>query len=155
MSSRAMASSYETRKKNLNALCVRRGWTSRKNPDAGSPAELVIRLGRSSSFWSNRLQGSRDIGAELAREIEERLDLPKYSLDGDEDSSDYVSVSKLTVEVGAGPGRVVEIVEEAGTLQFRRDFLRNAGVSPANAAIVTVRGASMEPTIKGVFGKGC
>lgn len=148
MSIRGMSSASETRKNNLNALCVRRGWVSRKNPGAGSPAELVIRLGRTSSFWSNRLQGSRDIGAELAREIEEKLDLPKYSLDGDEESSDFVGVSKLTVEVGAGPGRLVEIVEEAGTLQFRRDFLRSAGVSQSNAAIVTVKGASMEPTIK-------
>lgn len=148
MSIRSMSSLSEIRKHNLNALCVRRGWVSRKNPDTGSPSDLVNLLGRSSSFWSNRLQGSRDIGAELAREIEEKLDLPKYSLDGDEESSDFVGVSILTVEVGAGPGRPVEIVEEAGTLQFRRDFLRNAGVNPANAAIVKVKGASMEPTIK-------
>lgn len=148
MSIRGMSSLSEIRKHNLNALCVRRGWVSRKNPDTGSPSDLVNLLGRSSSFWSNRLQGSRDIGAELAREIEEKLDLPKYSLDGDEESSDFVSVSLLAVELGAGPGRVVEIVEEAGTLQFRRDFLRNAGVSPANAAVVSVKGASMEPTIK-------
>lgn len=136
------------RRKSLNALCIRRGWESRKTPGVGSASELVKRLGRSSSFWSDRLTGARDIGAELAREIEEKLDLTKYSLDGDEDVSDFVQVARLSVEVGAGPGRPVTVIEELGALQFRRDFLRSVGVSPANAAIVTVKGLSMDPTIK-------
>lgn len=143
-----MSDSQEIRRTNLNALCVRRGWVSRKNPDQGSPSDLMTRLGRTSSYWSDRLRGLKAIGPDTAREIEEKLDLPKYSLDGDEESSDFVGVAKLSVEVGAGPGRVVEVIEEAGILQFRRDFLRSAGVSSANAAIVSVKGASMEPTIK-------
>lgn len=143
-----MSDSSEIRRINLNALCVRRGWTSRKNPEQGSPSELVLRLERTPSFWSDRLTGKKTIGAELAREIEEKLDLPKYTLDGDEDQSDFVAVSRLSVEVGAGPGRAPGLVEEVGALQFKRDFLRAAGVSALNAAIVTVVGTSMEPTIK-------
>jgi len=52
--------------------------------------ELISWLCRSSSFWSYRLTGRRPIGAKLAREIEEALNLPKYSLDGDEEHSDFV-----------------------------------------------------------------
>lgn len=137
-----------TRIANLNALCVKRGWISREHPERGSAAELIKRLGRSNSFWSDRLRGVREIGAVLAREIEAGLDLPKYSLDGDEDSSDFVSVSRLSVEVGAGPGRVASVIEELGSLQFRRDFLRSAGVGASSAAIINVKGSSMEPTIK-------
>lgn len=137
-----------TRIANLNALCIKRGWISRKNPDLGSASELIKRLGRTNSFWSDRLRGEREIGPDLAREIESTLDLPKYSLDGDEDSSDFVSVSRLSVEVGAGPGRVTSVIEELGSLQFRRDFLRSAGVGASSAAIINVKGSSMEPTIK-------
>ena len=60
---------------------------------------------------------------------------------------EFVQVHRLSVEVGAGPGRALDIVESLGLLQFRRDFLRAAGVSPINAAVVQVVGTSMEPTI--------
>lgn len=66
-----------------------------------------------------------------------------------EDSdNDFVPVSRLSVEVGAGNGRAVGVTTSLGLLQFRRDFLRTAGVSPLNAAVVTVKGMSMEPTIR-------
>ncbi|WP_289241826.1 S24 family peptidase [Delftia sp.] len=65
----------------------------------------------------------------------------------DADSSEFVEVARLSVEVGAGPGRVNDIVEKMGILHFRRDFLKSAGVSPENAAIVSVKGTSMEPSI--------
>ncbi len=143
-----MSEMSEIRRKNLNAYCLRQGWVSVKRADLGSPQELLTRLGRTSSFWSDRLNARKTIGAELAREIEETLSLPKYSLDGDEENSDFVPVGMLNVELGAGPGRAVHVVEEVGKLHFRRDFLRSAGVSPANAAIVEVNGTSMEPTIR-------
>lgn len=77
-----------------------------------------------------------------------RVDLDSL-LRGSVDASDedFVTVTRLNVQVGAGPGRAVGVVEEVGLLQFRRDFLRSAGVSAGNAAIVTVKGTSMEPTI--------
>lgn len=67
---------------------------------------------------------------------------------GTDSDNDFVPVVRLSVEVGAGNGRPVGIVNALGQLQFRRDFLRSAGVSPINAAIVTVKGMSMEPTIR-------
>jgi hypothetical protein len=72
-----------TRRERLNDLCVQRGWISQKSPGIGSASELVKRVGRSSSFWSSRLAGQnpRPIGEEVAREIEQKLDLPRYYLD--------------------------------------------------------------------------
>jgi hypothetical protein len=78
-----MADLSDTRRKNLNALCVRRGWVSQKNPLIGSPAKLIEVLGRTSSFWSDRLKpDGKPIGEDLAREIEQKLELGDYALDG-------------------------------------------------------------------------
>lgn len=67
--------------------------------------------------------------------------------EAEESTPDFIAVSHLSVEVGAGPGRINDVVEEVGTLQFRRDFLRSFGVSPKHSAVVNVVGTSMEPTI--------
>ena len=141
-----MSDTSNIRCANLNALCLRLGWTSRKGDNSGSPSELINRLGRTSSYWSDRLRGRKPIGAKLAREIEEALNLPKYSLDGDEEHSDFVQVSQLSVSVDSDVGSA--LVAELGALQFRRDFLRSVGVSAVNAALVHVAGTSMEPTIR-------
>ncbi|MFG0600190.1 S24 family peptidase [Delftia sp. WSY_4] len=141
-----MSDTSNIRCANLNALCLRLGWTSRKGDNSGSPSELINRLGRTSSYWSDRLRGRKPIGAKLAREIEEALNLPKYSLDGDEEHSDFVHVSQLSVGVDSDVGSA--LIAELGALQFRRDFLRSVGVSAVNAALVHVAGTSMEPTIR-------
>lgn len=47
-----MADSF-IRRGNLNALCVRLGWVSRRAKQLGSPSELINRLGQLSSFWSD------------------------------------------------------------------------------------------------------
>jgi phage repressor protein C with HTH and peptisase S24 domain len=143
-----MSDTSKIRCANLNALCLRLGWTSRKGESSGSPSELINRLGRSSSYWSDRLQGRKPIGARVAREIEEVLNLPKYSLDGDEEHSDFVQVSQLSIGVSEEPEAESTLVAELGALQFRRDFLRSVGVSGVNAALVHVAGTSMEPTFR-------
>lgn len=77
-----MTETEELRRLNLNAFCVRKGWVSAKTPDRGSPTKLVELLGRTSSFWSDRLGGARPIKADLAREIEEAVDgLSQFDLD--------------------------------------------------------------------------
>lgn len=147
-SSALMSDTQNIRRENLNALCLRHGWVSHKSTHLGSPSELVNRLGRSSSFWSDRLTGRKSIGAELAREIEETLNLPKYSLDGDEIYSDFIEVSLLSVDTAPDLSSEKTLVAQVGALQFRREFLRSLGVSPVNAALVQMAGVGMEPTIR-------
>ncbi|MBS3018564.1 hypothetical protein DJFAAGMI_01296 [Comamonas sp. PE63] len=64
------------------------------------------------------------------------------------DEQEFTAVSRLSVSGDAIPGRTNGVVEMVSSLQFRRDFLRAVGVSPANAAVVTMAGTSMEPTIR-------
>ncbi|MCZ2496409.1 hypothetical protein GN316_06540 [Xylophilus sp. Kf1] len=61
---------------------------------------------------------------------------------------DFIQVPRLNVSAGAGPGRLSSVVEEDGSLQFRLDFLQSVSVQSKYAAIINVRGGSMEPTIK-------
>lgn len=60
---------------------------------------------------------------------------------------DFADVRMLDVKASAGHGSVPHIEEELGVLKFRRDWLRAVGVSESNAVVITVKGASMEPTI--------
>lgn len=132
---------------NLNRECLRRGWISRKDPESGSPSDLVRLLGRSSSFWSDRLRGLKPISTDLAYEIEDALDLGRLTLAGDEESQ-FVSVQRINTRLSAGHGAAPQIEEVIGHLKFARDFLRSCGVQPANARVVDVRGHSMDPSIK-------
>lgn len=85
-----MTETEELRRANLNAFCVRKGWVSAKTPDRGSPTKLVELLGRTSSFWSDRLGGARPIKADLAREIEEAVDgLGQFDLDRGSQKADH------------------------------------------------------------------
>jgi hypothetical protein len=66
----------------LNAFCLQKGWVSKKDQSKGSPSELVARLGRSSSFWSDRLSGRKPISTDLAYEIEDALQMDRLALAG-------------------------------------------------------------------------
>ena len=79
----------------------------------------------------------------LAGEIE---GLARHAVEAPTDD-EFADVRRLDVKVAAGHGSVPYLEEELGALKFRRDFLRSIGVSEANAVVVTVTGASMEPTI--------
>lgn len=132
---------------NLNAECVRRGWISKKDSNRGSPSELMKVLGRSSSFWSDRLNGLKPISTDLAYEIEDALELGRLGLVGNHEA-DFLDVPRINVEVAAGDGSVPHIEDVIGHLKFARSFLRSCGVQASSARVVDVRGASMEPTIK-------
>ncbi len=67
-----MQSDVDVRAENLNKIVAAKGWR---------PVDLVAKLGRSASFWSDRLSGRRPIGEKLARSIEEGLGLSRYGLD--------------------------------------------------------------------------
>lgn len=84
-----------------------------------------------------------DFSPRLAAEIE---GLARHATDSNPDE-EFADVRRLDVKVAAGHGLVPYLEEELGALKFRRDFLRATGVSEANAVVVTVCGASMEPTI--------
>lgn len=131
----------------LNEYCVQQGWISRKNPSIGSPSALKARLGRSDSFWSDLLRGEKSFSADLAREIEKDLGLPRYYLEDEQQHSPFEEVKRVSAAFSAGPGANPGVFEEIGTLSFRRDFLTACGVSPESARVVDVKGFSMEPTI--------
>lgn len=84
-----------------------------------------------------------DFSPRLAGEIE---GLARHAVEAPTDD-EFADVRRLDVKVAAGHGCVPYLEEELGALKFRRDFLRSIGVSEANAVVVTVQGASMEPTI--------
>lgn len=84
-----------------------------------------------------------DFSPRLAGEIE---GLARHAVEASTDD-EFADVRRLDVKVAAGHGSVHYLEEELGALKFRRDFLRSIGVSEANAVVVTVTGASMEPTI--------
>jgi len=63
---------------------------------------------------------------------------------------EYALVPRLMVRAAAGAGAVNYEIEEIpdAMLAFRRDWLRQHGVDPRFAAIITAYGDSMEPTIR-------
>ncbi|HML81067.1 MAG TPA: hypothetical protein PKE37_04775 [Thiomonas arsenitoxydans] len=69
---------------NLKLITDLRGW---------GPVDCVRAMGRTPSFWSDRITGRHNIGAKLARDIEERLGLPRYWLDEDRTVQTVLSAS--------------------------------------------------------------
>lgn len=64
-------------------------------------------------------------------------------------SSDHVAmVMRLSVEVSAGPGAIVEHDDPLDFVAFPEPWLRRRGINPRTARVLTVRGDSMEPTIR-------
>lgn len=57
----------------FRAECDARGWSG--------PTDLKARLGRSASFWSDLLHGRKSFGEKLARDIEQKMGLPRNTLD--------------------------------------------------------------------------
>ena len=66
----------ELRLRNLQALADAKGW---------KPADFVREVGKSPSYWSDMLRGSKGFGESVAREVEEKVGLPRVWLDQDHD----------------------------------------------------------------------
>lgn len=64
------------------------------------------------------------------------------------DGQDFAAIPRVDAEASAGQGAVNDDVEVVGTMAFRRDWLRDHGVKPERALLVTVTGDSMTPSIQ-------
>lgn len=60
----------------------------------------------------------------------------------------WSTIPLYDVEAAAGPGAVVEREKVLAWLAFRDDWLRDREIRPGRAAIIQVRGDSMEPFIR-------
>jgi phage repressor protein C with HTH and peptisase S24 domain len=84
-----------------------------------------------------------DFSPRLAEEIY-ALTLPN---EGNEED-DFTQVRRVDVSLSAGHGALVFEEPSKSALTFRRSFLQEIGVTPKNAVIVTVKGHSMDPTLR-------
>lgn len=108
----------------------------------------------------NVLRGAKKSGTPLnrAKEICEALGLelyfgPRRSPDPSPpppiavDGEDFTTIKRVAAEASAGPGALNGDAEVVGSLAFRKDWLRDRGVKPEKALLVTVTGESMKPSI--------
>ena len=61
---------------------------------------------------------------------------------------EFVLVPRYNVEASAGSGSLVGVESEIGKLAFRRDWLRQKGLSDKDLVVIRVTGDSMSPTIR-------
>ncbi|MDX1974569.1 MAG: S24 family peptidase [Rickettsiales bacterium] len=62
--------------------------------------------------------------------------------------NDYVTISRLLVDISAGGGTIVSREEEGEQYYFRKQWIReHLGVTPSDLRMLHVRGDSMEPTL--------
>ncbi len=128
---------------------------------SGSTNAFAKKCGLPATSIRQYLEGSIP-GADKVAQIAERNGVsllwlvtgqgPMRRLEGSEKPTegfdDFRMVPRLNVAASAGQGAVVEREDEDGLIAFRADWLRRRGVSPAAARALTVRGDSMEPTIR-------
>ncbi|VVD95940.1 peptidase S24 [Pandoraea iniqua] len=67
--------------------------------------------------------------------------------DGESMPPDFAMLRRLDVKASAGNGNLVFYETEKGRLAFRRDFLKQSGVSEREAVVIYADGLSMEPRI--------
>ena len=135
------------RRERFRDYCRSRGWfleeANRWNGSAVSAA-----TGKPTQKVSDLLNGHGSFGSKIARELELALSLPEGTFDGLASDDEFAHVPRVDVSVSAGHGALVYEEGQNTSLSFRRSFLREIGVSPSTAVVVTVKGHSMEPTIR-------
>jgi SOS-response transcriptional repressor LexA len=121
---------------------------------------LAQQMGKGQSTVANMLNGHMAITLSAARVFAKVIgcDIAEFSLRLGAEAAktaevvrtegDFAEIKMTDVKVSAGHGSIPHLEEELGTLKFRRDFLRSVGANETSAVIVTVRGHSMDPTIK-------
>lgn len=73
------------------------------------------------------------------------LDLPESALGAPPPDESGFTVPRLAVEASAGPGASPDDEEATGTATLDAALARSLGLSPGRAAVIRVRGSSMEP----------
>lgn len=63
------------------------------------------------------------------------------------DHEDFAAIPRVDARLAAGAGALNGEVSMQGALAFRQDWLRERGISPAQACLLTVAGDSMAPTL--------
>ncbi|MGK8232579.1 helix-turn-helix transcriptional regulator [Roseovarius sp. MS2] len=106
----------------------------------------------------NVLRSEKQDGPTLnrAREIAEALDLDFYIGPKREtgtvyttqiDHEDFAAIPRVDARLAAGAGAMNGDVSLQGALAFRLDWLRERGIAPAQACLLTVAGDSMSTTL--------
>jgi hypothetical protein len=135
------------RRERFRDYCKSRGWHA-PDSDRWNVTAISAHTGKPTQKVSDLLNGHGSFGAKIAREIEVPLGLPEGFLDGLSSDDDFSLVPRVDVKVSAGHGELVIDEGQRSALSFRRSFLRDIGVSPSSAVVVSVKGHSMEPTIR-------
>lgn len=134
-------------------------WMSQKGL---SQADVMRRAGVSRSYISLLLNDEKPFGEKAARSMERALLMPNGYLDRDDsdtlqpvlvwerpeelEDAGCVLVPRVSVQLSAGSGSVVQGEEEMPPLAFRADWLRKKNItSRSNLRTCTVSGDSMEP----------
>ncbi len=63
------------------------------------------------------------------------------------DHEDFAAIPRVDARLAAGGGAINTLTENLGALAFRQDWLRERGISPAQACLLSVAGDSMSPTL--------
>lgn len=127
-----------------------------KIKEYGSQAELARKLNRSAQQITQWING-KPIGEKIARDIEEKLDLPYGYLDKNKQHKDDIELpqSKFKIyeyEAKASMGNGIEVITPDNIIGyeiFDEKFLTDFRVKAENLAIISVVGDSMEPTLRG------
>lgn len=140
-------------------------WLDEREKVTGArPTQEVIaeQLGVGQSALSQRLKGKLALGKKFAASIATLIgcSVADFSPDLAAEidglaataskhlADEFALVRRADVKFSAGHGHIVYHEGHRSALSFRREFLREIGVHEGNAVIVTVKGHSMEPTIK-------
>lgn len=68
---------------------------------------------------------------------------PEMAMGGE----DFATISRVSAEASAGHGALNGDAEVVGSLAFKRSWLRDRGIKPERALLVSVKGDSMAPRI--------
>ncbi len=118
-----------------------RGLLAGKSPTL----ETLVAIASSKSVeyqWLAVGEGPRRRGQEISYPDFSGVHAPFPSTD------DVAMVTRLNVEVSAGHGAIVEHDDPVDFVAFPASWLRRKGINPQAARVLTVRGDSMEPTIR-------